>query len=154
LVARTALAAIVVACTGIAHAESPEGRWYAEGGAAQVEITRCGDALCGTVVWLRSPFDEDGCPLTDAQNPDATLRRRQIVGLQVLSGLRPSDGGGWTGGLIYDPSSGRTYRCHLAMDGPNRARLRGYVGIRLLGRTTTWLRVGTEQRTCRQERTS
>lgn len=41
----------------------PAGRWYAEGGAAQVEINDCGGQLCGTVVWLRSPFDEDGCPM-------------------------------------------------------------------------------------------
>ncbi len=156
LVTRAAVVALIGATATAAHAETPEGRWYAEGGAAQIEIARCGEALCGTVIWLRSPFDENGCPLTDAQNPDAALRGREIVGLRVLSDLRPDRGGsgGWTGGLIYDPTSGRTYRCNLALDGPDRARLRGYIGITLLGRTTTWLRVGSENRTCGTHRTS
>ncbi|MBX3025120.1 DUF2147 domain-containing protein [bacterium] len=150
LVTQAAVVALIVAAATAVYAETPEGRWYAEGGAAQIEIAPCGEALCGTVVWLRSPFDENGCPLTDAQNPDATLRGREIVGLRVLTDLRPdgSGSGGWTGGLIYDPTSGRTYRCNLALDGPDRARLRGYIGITLLGRTTTWLRVGSESRAC------
>jgi len=40
----------------------------------------------------------------------------------------------------------------LELDGDDRALLRGYVGIPLLGRTTTWLRVGSEERVCRSER--
>jgi hypothetical protein len=33
---------------------------------------------------------------------------------------------------------------------PDRLLVRGYLGFRLLGRTTTWLRVGTENQ-CREE---
>jgi uncharacterized protein (DUF2147 family) len=53
------------------------------------------------------------------------------------------------GGAIYDPVSGNTYACQLRLDGPHRLELRGYVGIPLLGRTTTWLRVGDEGQACR-----
>ena len=59
--------------------------------------------------------------------------------------------GTWVNGRIYDPASGSTYTCQLALDGDDRARLRGYVGIPLLGRTTTWTRVGAENRLCREE---
>ncbi len=143
---------LLVAMATRAHADAgaPEGLWYAEGGAAQVEIARCGAALCGTVVWLRSPFDEDGCPLTDRANPEEGLRDRSMVGIQILRDLKPAAQvpGSWTDGLIYDPTSGRTYRCNLSLDGPDRIRLRGYVGITLLGRTTTWVRVGAERAVC------
>jgi peptidoglycan/LPS O-acetylase OafA/YrhL len=65
-----AAAAVVLALAIVAHATpagaaSPLGLWYAEGGAAQVRMHRCGGALCGRVVWLRSPLDDDGCELRD-----------------------------------------------------------------------------------------
>ncbi|MDX1438412.1 MAG: DUF2147 domain-containing protein, partial [Rubricoccaceae bacterium] len=48
------------------------------------------------------------------------------------------DGDEWSGGHIKDPSSGRTYRCKMELDGPNRLRVRGFLGISLLGRTQVW----------------
>jgi glucan biosynthesis protein C len=132
-------------------AATPVGLWYAEGGAAQVAIAPCGSELCGRVVWLRSPFDEDGCDLRDRHNPDPTLRSRRVMGLEVLQGLTPRPNGTWASGSIYDPATGNTYTCHLVLDGDDRLRLRGYVGIPLLGRTTTWTRVGTENRMCRED---
>jgi uncharacterized protein (DUF2147 family) len=71
-----------------------------------------------------------------------------ILGLEILRGLHPAGDATWDGGTIYDPATGRTYRCAASLDGPDRLLLRGYVGIRLLGRTTTWLRVGAEERSC------
>jgi len=133
-------------------AATPVGLWYAEGGAAQVEIRACGDALCGRIVWLRSPLDETGCELRDRRNGTASLRDRPLLGLEVLQGLKPSDTQGqvWTDGTIYDPTGGKTYTCSLTLDGDDRLQLRGYVGIPLLGRTTTWIRVGSENRQCQQ----
>jgi uncharacterized protein (DUF2147 family) len=132
-------------------APMPVGRWWAEGGAAHVEIRPCGPNLCGQVVWLRSPFDEFGCELRDRRNPDEALRDRPVLGLEILHGLTPAAGGEWwAGGTIYDPGSGRTYACQLRLDGEHRLELRGYVGFPLLGRTTTWLRVGAEEQLCRQ----
>jgi len=130
---------------------SPIGRWYAEGGAAQVEISDCGGELCGQVLWLRSPFDENGCELHDRYNPDESLRHRPVIGLDIVRGLvRSSDAAAvWNGGTIYDPGSGRTYRASLTVIGENRVELRGYVGIPLIGRTTSWFRVGSEQEICR-----
>ncbi|HSJ98060.1 MAG TPA: DUF2147 domain-containing protein, partial [Myxococcota bacterium] len=130
------------------EAHEPEGLWWAEGGFAQVAIEPCGDALCGRVAWLRHPFDEHGCVLRDVENSDPALRARPVAGLTILRALRPSPDvpSEWSGGEIYDPSSGRTYRAVLELDGPDRLRVRGYLGVRLLGRSTTWVRVGSEDR--------
>jgi uncharacterized protein (DUF2147 family) len=130
-----------------AFGASPVGLWYAEGGAAEVQVFQCADEFCGKVVWLRSPLGEDGCELRDDKNPDLSLRNRDIVGLVVLTGLRPADDDRpeWTGGAIYDPASGHTYSCIARLENDNRLFLRGYLGIRLLGRTTTWTRVGATQ---------
>ncbi len=124
----------------------PLGLWSAEGGAAQVEIFPCAKGPYGRVAWLRSPFDENGCPVRDEHNPTPALRDRELLGLELLSGLRPSQNAPnvWTDGQIYDPTSGRTYRAALSLDGPRRLLLRGYLGIQLLGRTTASIRVGGE----------
>jgi uncharacterized protein (DUF2147 family) len=143
----------LVLAAGAGRAASPLGLWYAEGGAAQVAIERCGGALCGRVIWLRSPFDERGCDLRDRYNPDAGLRDRSLVGLELLRGVTPTPDpdGTLRGGVIYDPTSGRTYRCLLRLDGDDRLELRGYIGLPIIGRTTTWLRVGAEERLCRED---
>jgi len=142
---------LVLCLTREASAATPVGLWYAEGGAAQVAIEPCGGALCGRVVWLRSPLADDGCALRDRHNPDPSLRRRTVVGLEVLHGLQSRGDGTWSDGRIYDPSTGTTYTCQLTLDGENRLRLRGYVGVPLFGRTTTWTRVGAERRLCRDD---
>src|SRR6266852_963238 len=149
-------AAILLAAIGLvlparSVAATPVGHWYAEGGAAQVAIAPCGTELCGRVVWLSSPLDEDGCDLRDRHNPDPTLRSRRVMGLEVLQGLKPRPNGTWVSGSIYDPATGNIYTCHLVLDGDDRLRLRGYVGIPLFGRTTTWTRVGAENRMCRED---
>ena len=145
-----AIACLALTCS--AWAATPVGLWYAEGGAAQVAIEPCGETLCGRVVWLRSPLDEDGCELRDRNNPEPGLRNRPVVGLEVLRGLSPRSDGTWSNGRIYDPGSGNTYTCVARLESENRLRLRGYLGIPLIGRTTTWIRVGTEQQTCKEER--
>lgn len=149
--AAAGLLAFVMGAVAHAGASTPEGLWYAEGGAATVRVESCGSALCGRVEWLRSPFDENGCVLRDAQNPEPRLRGRAIEGLEIIQGLQPSPQNDdvWSGGTIYDPTSGRTYRCRLTVDG-DRLHIRGYLGIPVLGRTTTWIRVGAERRTCQQ----
>ena len=149
-------AAVLFAAVGLtlparSAAATPVGLWYAERGAAQVAIEPCGGELCGRVVWLRSPLDDDGCALRDRNNPDPALRHRKVTGLEILHGLRPQRDGSWVSGSIYDPTTGNTYTCQLVLAGDDRLRLRGYVGIPLLGRTTTWTRVGAQNRRCRED---
>ncbi len=132
---------------GAAKAADPAGLWWAEGGSSKIEIRHCGEVLCGEIVWLNRPYDDRGHGLRDVENPEPALRSRLVLGLQILSNLRnsPDDPDGWTDGEIYDPGSGNTYNASLEIDHPNCMRVRGYLGIPLLGRTTTWIRVGKEQ---------
>ena len=90
------------------------GRWATPSVAAVVELERCGDALtlCGTVRWLWDAVDDKGRPRLDANNTDPSLRTRPMVGLSILSGLKPRTGGGWSG-QIYNPEDGQTYRATL-----------------------------------------
>jgi glucan biosynthesis protein C len=129
---------------------SPLGLWHAEGGAAQVEIAECNGGLCGRVTHLRSPFNDSGCELRDVLNPKLEEQRRPVLGLEILRATerRSGDRREW-GGTIYDPGTGRTYSCTIQTEGEDRLRLRGYIGVPIIGRTTTWIRVGREEQLCR-----
>jgi len=126
-----------------AAAASAVGLWWADQGAAQVEIRERDGALEGMIVWLRAPFGLDGCPLRDRQNPDEALRSRPVLGLKIIEDLRPDpeQAATWTGGSVYEPNSGRTFRLSARLEQPDRLVLRGFVGFELIGQSQTWFRV-------------
>jgi uncharacterized protein (DUF2147 family) len=115
------------------------GLWLDQTGKAVIDIEPCADKLCGKIVWLKNPLNDQGRKKTDIHNPDAALQGRPLCGLPVLSGFDPDGPGAWTGGTVYDAASGSTYRSnlHLKADG---LHVRGYIGISLFGRTETWTR--------------
>ncbi len=153
--ARSCWLAVVLITSALAQpcvaAASIRGVWATERterGQAHIRIEQAGEALSGTIVWLSEPaFGKSeppefaGRPKTDRNNPDPTLRGRPILGLRLLSGLRPAGGSSFKGGTIYDPESGRTYRCRARLAEDGTLRFRGYIGVSLLGRTTTWTRL-------------
>lgn len=122
---------------------TPLGKWLTENKDAQIEIKACGDKLCGEIVWLREPLDEKGQTKLDTKNPVEAKRRNTILGLPLLSGFVKSATASekWVDGRIYNPDDGDLYRCTLTVDSPTVLKVRGYVGIPLLGKTQTWTRV-------------
>lgn len=139
--------AVLAATVGSARAEeAPSGSllglWLTQDGDAHIRLERCSDGLCGSIVWMKEPLDETGAERRDAENPDPALRDRPVQGLTILRiGDAPDARGVYGEGRIYDPKSGRTYRCTLRHDGEGALKLRGYLGISLLGRTSRWVRL-------------
>jgi len=76
----------------------------------------------------------------DQANPDPARRRLRLLGEIIMSGMRYAGEHRWSGGTIYDPANGRTYRCRLQLQGPRHLQVRGFLGISLLGRSQTWTR--------------
>lgn len=76
----------------------------------------------------------------DAKNPDATRRTAPLLGQLILKGMKHDGVGKWSGGTIYDPDSGRTYKCRFELVGSDRLQVRGFIGFSLLGRSQTWTR--------------
>ena len=76
----------------------PEGVWRREDGAGSVRITRCGDALCGHVVWLR-----------DAIGPGR-------LGDKIFYDMKPSAAGSWSGSA-HNPEDGRDYDGTMVLAG-------------------------------------
>lgn len=123
-----------------AFAQDVVGKWKLSDGTAIVEVYKDGDVFNGKIVWLKNPTEPNGGPAVDKNNPDAKLRSRQLIGLNMLSNLKAKDGE-YSGGVIYDPGNGKTYYCSMEVDG-DILKVRGSLDKRgLLGRTMDWFRV-------------
>jgi len=123
------------------------GQWNNEDGRAKIEIFPCDGHYCGKISWLGRPvYPADdpggmaGLPRVDRDNPNPALRDRRLLGLQIMAGFSYSGANIWDKGRIYDPESGKTYKSKITLVAPHRLTIRGYVGIPLFGRTTTWNR--------------
>ena len=66
---------------------------------------------------------------------------KPIIGLDVVTGLKSTDGFNYTSGRILDPNTGKLYsmKAKLSSNG-KRLHLRGYLGISALGRNQIWIR--------------
>ena len=116
-----------------------EGTWLSGDGDGWIEITVQGDGLSGVI--KGSPNADDDRPDNDEKNPDPALRERPLTGLELFAGFSYDGDGRWSGGTIYDPNSGKTYRCIITWVDDDTLKVRGYVGVPMLGRTETWTRV-------------
>ena len=130
-------------CSPASAAEAGVRGYWQEPSGAVIQIAQCAEGLCLKIVAL-SPGDH---PHTDVHNPDEKLRGRPLCGLRVGQDFTQTDPQHADGGHVYDPKSGRTYSGSMTAQG-DTLKLRGYLGIELLGRTETWTRVGQGHAAC------
>ncbi len=139
---RVFLATVLLTATAGFSADPNDilGSWKTEGGSSQLEFFKCGEKICGKVIWMKEPnyIDSKDGPVgktkVDRKNPDPALRTRPILGLQIMKGLTAKGGNRWGNGACYDPETGKSYKCKMRLVAPGRLELRGYIGISLLGR--------------------
>jgi uncharacterized protein (DUF2147 family) len=65
---------------------------------------------------------------------------KPILGMTIIKGLT-KDEDEYNGGKITDPKNGKQYKCYITLEGKDKLKVRGYIGISLLGRTQYWSRV-------------
>ncbi|RZM12551.1 MAG: DUF2147 domain-containing protein [Pedobacter sp.] len=116
------------------------GKWINSTAEAHIDISKRNDKYYGKLVWIKDQKGTEGTVKTDLKNPDPNLRKRTILGLEILKDF-VFDDGKWTDGSIYDPKSGKTYSCTLTLKDNGELSMRGYIGISLIGRSETWKRV-------------
>lgn len=144
-----AVAVFAVLAGGVAFAETQAddvlGTWYTQNNGSKIEITKEGDTYNGKIVWLKEPnygpnHAEAGKPKRDSNNPEAARQNDPIVGLKLLNGFKWDGSESWSGGTIYNPEDGKTYKCVMTMPDQNTLDVRGYVGVPAFGKTQTWKR--------------
>jgi uncharacterized protein (DUF2147 family) len=116
-----------------------EGRWLTQKGDGWIRIQIVGDSLEGFVAGSPDPKQREERKFDD-RNPDTNLRTRRLEGLTIMTGFEYEGDGHWSGGTIYDPNSGKTYKCTVKQLDANSLKIRGFIGISLFGRSETWTR--------------
>ena len=141
-VALVALFLFLLLITPPSFAQSADacvGTWYSEGKESKVEVYKNGNRYDGKIAWV-SRTNADGSPVLDVNNPDEKLRSRTIAGIVIMRDFQYTGKNQWEDGKIYDPKNGKTYSCKMTLVNKNQLEVRGYIGISLIGRTTTWTR--------------
>lgn len=127
-----------------AWAASPVGKWKTIDDETKkeksiVEIFEVGGKYYGRILQLLQEKDGGAsklctkCPGADANKP--------MIGLVFLKDLKV-DGNEFTGGSILDPNNGKIYKCKMeVIEGGAKLKVRGFLGVSLLGRTQIWHRV-------------
>lgn len=112
--------------------------WFNGEKTAKIQIYKIGPKYFGKIVWLKEPKDKEGKEKLDKNNPDASKRNSKINGSLILTNFTYEDGNTYENGQIYDARNGKTYSCILTLQSGSTLKVRGYVGISLLGRTDIW----------------
>ena len=128
---------LALAAAASANPDAVVGRWKTETKNAIVEIERCGQSLCGTLI------SSDGITanpaLKDANNKDEKLRGRTLKGIRMLWGFSYKDGS-WVKGNIYSGDDGGTYDATITPIDANSIKLKGCI-VWPLCKNQVWQRV-------------
>lgn len=131
-----AFAALALGSLGARAASLPTGIWLDDSGRGAVEITQCGSALCGHVVWVKETNDSKGC------------------GMQIIGDAAPAGAGMWDGGWIYSPERKRRYDVELKPLDDGTLRVKGYMGSKFFSKTMVWTRAPADLKRCGSETTA
>jgi len=109
---------------------------------SQVKIFKSSNGkYYGEIVWLKDPLNDDGTEKVDDKNPDTKMHTRKIMGLRILNDFSYDKGDNeWSGGTIYSPKTGKTYKCYMTFEPDGTLKVRGYIGSSWmgLGKTVYW----------------
>jgi uncharacterized protein (DUF2147 family) len=108
---------------------NPVGDWYTENQDGVITIAPCGAALCGDISGVKD-FQPDGAPPRDSSGASECH-------LRIVRDMVPGEDNRLHG-TITDPRNGSVYHAEMWLDPDGTLRLRGYLGIPLLGSTQTW----------------
>ncbi len=104
----TSLAALLISA-GAAFADPAEGRWSTQpddnGNTGIIEITMCGDTLCGTLI--------------ESRRGNGDVFQSENVGRQIVWDMEPRGNGQYRSGRVWSPDRDQTYRATMDMAGSN-----------------------------------
>ena len=142
---KTFSACLLALAAGSALAQAtPAGLWKTIDDETKVEkslvrITDSGGVLSGKVEKILSDQADAKCTECSDERKD-----KPVLGMTIITGVKKNDSAAdlFDGGHILDPNDGKVYKVRLSpADGGKKLDVRGYIGMPMLGRTQTWLRV-------------
>jgi uncharacterized protein (DUF2147 family) len=144
---KTLLIATLLALAASASAQSsPAGLWKtiddnSKKERSLVRISEAGGVFSGKI---EKQLDPDAKPSDVCDQCSDERKNQPILGFALIRNVKQSadDRAVWDGGDITDPDNGKVYKVRLKpIDGGKKLEVRGYIGMPMLGRTQTWIRV-------------
>ncbi len=77
--------------------------------------------------------------VTHCTGCEGALKDQEITGMVIIKNLKITSRGG-KGGRILDPTSGKWYSCYFELDGQDKVKMRGYLGMPAFGKSQFWYR--------------
>ncbi len=103
-------------------AADPTGSWLRENGESRVRMAKCGDAICGTITWLKDPANT-----------------KSKIGQRVFFDMKPSGANAWAG-KAFNPEDGQTYAGKISLSGSSMTTA-GCVAGGWICRSVSWSKV-------------
>ncbi len=139
-------AAVLSLVANLAMAQtSPAGLWKTiddetKAEKSLVRVSDTGGVFSAVIEKLLDPARQDAkCDKCSDDRKD-----KPVMGMTIVRNVKhsSSDAELWDGGEILDPNNGKVYKVRLKpIDGGKKMEVRGYIGMPMLGRTQTWIRV-------------
>jgi uncharacterized protein (DUF2147 family) len=137
------LSTLALSTLGAAAApQDPSGTYLTEDGRARIRVERCqaaSEQMCGYVVWLKTPLNDQGQPRVDFRNPDTKKRERLSLGHQMFMGLKPNSSDRYEG-QVYNSEDGKRYDVTIWPESADVLNVRGCL-VAFLCKTQEWKRV-------------
>ena len=134
---------LILACTNVLQAQHSSilGKWKAIDDhtgkpLSIIEIFEKHNKIYGKVIEIYNPKNKP----TKCIKCEGEDKNKPILGLIVIKGLT-KEGNEYTNGKILDPKHGKLYKCSISFESKDKLKVRGYLGIELIGRTQYWDRV-------------
>lgn len=131
---------MLILAVDLTFAGDPTGVWLVEDRDAKVQVAKCGEALCGTVVWIQQLNDPaDGQPWVDKNNADPNKRNRSLLGLTIAMDMKPSDTPNKWIGQVYSIVFGKNFNGSLTLLSPTSLKIEGC--LLLICQSEIWTKV-------------
>ena len=137
-----ALLAAGISTGALADLLSPVGAWNTIDDETKkpksvVRIVEKDGVFAGTVEKIFDPAKQDS--KCDECAGDDPRKGQPVIGMTILTGLKPDGDNVYGGGTILDPANGKTYNAKVTViEGGRKLEMRG--SILFIGRTQTWVR--------------
>jgi uncharacterized protein (DUF2147 family) len=115
------------------------GEWWTENNEGRISMTRDKEGFYRGTTTCCAKKDKQGNVILDVNNPNPSLRTRDPIGMILIWKLKFEDGE-YVDGHVYNPRDGKSYRIQMTMVDNETVKIRGYMGIPLLGQTQVWKR--------------
>ena len=136
MIRRTLISLAIAASAAVAFPASASaqdaiyGVWRNPKNSVHIDIQKCGEYLCGRVVWANAHARED------ARNGGT----KELIGSQLLRNFQPGKGGAWKG-KVFVPDLNVTVSGTAELVDANTLRARGCVFAGIGCKSQNWKRV-------------